>query len=702
MSNSAEKKEKKKKGGGKLLCFFLGFLFGILTIVGSVAGTVVYVINQPVKKTVALIDKSTSADLQSLLFGTSNQPGLLNQKYQEAKITELLGDIGSTVNSLSGENASLSTLNNLSPKISTVADTIAKTLGGYGIPVDSQTLLYTPFKGDNGLSAYLKSSMQNAAAGDLLQAFSGNSMSPLLRSLCYGEENVDYVMDESGNVTMLNGAKKRTLKDFTGENLSAIFNQIPVCSVLEINPDDSLLRAIAYGSANRYKVENGQIVMNQMVYSVQTEYGETSFFNDKGEQVLCEYETLAENAYKLTFADGKTQYVKENEVYADQAFTTPLLYQPIKIGDMTQDSTNLVDNILLKDALGVTASSHGILLNLAYGPNYTVNDDTIISEEERTVGDFRTNGGKLIDQIELDDVISMQENYDSSLILHLLYGKEGTYYKKIDTDGDGVNDGITQNMNFYVGKNDSTIIFNDGDTPVRNVTIDQENKLLRDENGKEYPYSRTGSKTVNGISCYKITVTFSPTSLGDLSSDANVLTNLTKSLTMKDLFDEETIAANKFLPHLQNECIDDLPTAIMNLTVTEVYHDEIYEEDGKTLKSYWKYLLVNEDGKVDDSVTITQMDKMLDNMQQNVHLATLNELTEDGLVEFSGKTLSSDIKTSIVIPGSTHQITINGTPISEAFVREDGSPKNTIGELTIAEVVSYLDGILEILNIIGA
>ena len=671
----------KKKGGflGRLLCLILGFLLGIIAVIGGVAGAVYYVATQPIDDTVEKVEDITGAELYTALFGTSDKPGVLNAKYAEATIGELIGDVGSAIGSLGNDNASLANFNEISPKVTDLVDGVVKAIGKYGIPLDTQTLLNTPFKGENGVVKYIETSLKTAPVGDLFQSFSDGKMSPLLCCICYGEEGVDYEMDDAGNVTMLNGAQKTTVSDLISEDLSKVFNKIPVSAVIDIDPNDTVMCAIAYGSTNRFTTDgNGKVIMTQVTYTVTP----TEILDDKNEKVECTRETIGD-VEKLTFADGEVQYVKDGKAYADEA-GTPVLYEKIKIGDLQKDSMSIIDNVLLKDALNIGEDTHAILKSLAYDKN----------DNPRTIGQLRHQGTDLINEISLDDIMAPDMN--NGLITHLLYGKKDVHYS--DKNSDGKIDDEEMQIIFYYAVENPTVVLDQFKQPIQ-ASIDADKGTLKTAGRVGSILGNQGTPTFDGVQYRKILVEFHPTSLGDLAGSDNVITNLTNTITVQEIFEEDTINSNKFLPFVKGETIESLPSAIMGLTVTEVYADEVFEADGVTLKKSWKYLLTNASGEVDYSIKVTDMDKMIDNMKNNVHLSTLQELANNGLVQFSGSTLSAPIRTEVSIGGfQTIYVYItdsNGNTVkaSDAF-----AGKTTMGELTVEEILQYVDGIIKVFD----
>ncbi len=532
---STEKKEKKKKkdkkkGGGKVLFFFLGFLFGILFLVGGIAGAGYYVVSRPIKDTVKTVDPFIGGDLSAMLFGTEENPGILNEKYAEKKVMDLFDDVTETVGNLGNETASLGDLNEISPKVESLVDGLVKTLNEYGIPLETERMLTVPLK---GLEGEIQACVKNITAGDLFNKFSDEPMSDIFLSICYGTKDKDFTIDEDGNVTMLDDAKKKTIGELTSVDLTTL------------------------------------------------------------------------------------------------------------LGDT-----------------------------------------------------------------ELDDFIKAEDNLDNPLVLSLLYGKEGIHYKKTDTTvtvlpgyvyvpktGTGVyrrNDTLTTAT--YVDELGRKFDLMDDGTFVVNAEkeTDTDPDGYYTENNRKYTARKGGEMKINGVDCIVYNVQFRSVTLGDMMGENNALASLTETLTLSDVFDEETIENNQFLPYIKNEPLEELPTAMSNLKIVDVFHDEIYQ--GSTVKPLWKFLL-EKDGAVDTSLKITEMDKLINNMSTNIQSATLNKLNEAGLIPNSS-TLTTPLKKEIDLGIlGTHTINMNGQPATTVL-----ASKHTIGELTTSEIIDYLGGVITVLN----
>lgn len=687
-----KKKEKKKHHLlRRIICLFLGFSLGIFFTVGAIVGGVYYVASHTLEETTNKVDDIAGTDLYATLFGSTDPegnvtPGILNASYADATIMQFVSDVSDAVGGLTDGDASLADLNEISPKVEETVSKFVDTLAGYGFQMDTQELMSTPFKGENGLVTYVKDSMLDASAGDLFSSFSGEALSPLLATICYGEEGVDYVKDEEGNVTMLGSATKTTVRDLVSEDLSSVFDKITVDSVVEISSDNELMCSLAYGSSNRYQFNGDKVTMLQVAYTVDTTGDSVVIYDDSDEKVDGNVETLSDGLYKLTTQDG-VSYVKDGKAYADEACATPILYKKVKIGELQGDAMDIIDGILLKDALDLNTTSSPLLLTLA---GYKVKNNQLVEKgEPRTIGDLRREGENVFNDIYLSDVMSLEDNYESKITMRFLYGKSSHYDLEM-VNGKPV---VTmKEQTFYVSRSDSSIIFDENGQRLPDASVNAEKTIYTAPDGTQYPYLIAGSTTVNNIKvhiCYLAgedgkPLYYEPTTIGDLKGDKNVISNLVNTLTLGEVFEDEVFDNHIFLKHVKNETIETLPDAIEQLTVVEVYDDEVHNPDG-TLKGSWKYLLTDKDtGEVDIHITVTDMQKMIDNMQYNIHHAVLYDLKADGVLEnLDANMLNKEIKRSIQISGTTIQLAQN-LPAEKVY----------LGDLTVDEMLAYVSTII--------
>ena len=489
-----------KKGGflGKFVAFLLGFILGIGAIAGAVAGIVVYVMSNTLSATAGLME-GFMPGIYSMMFGADGQNnGLLDEKYAEKTVAELLGDSMTAITEIQSGNGSLQSLGNVFPIVGNFAAQICVEMDAYAIPVDHATLMSKPL---GEVKDYLMESAKNAALGDLLKSMDSDNGkgNKLMNAISYGEENVDYTFDENGNVVMLNGAKKTTLNDLISEDgMDGLINKLPLDAVMDVNMSDEVMCAIAYGSTSRYSTnDKGDVIMNQVAYTFEDKGDGWNFYDDKSNAVDGTYELLTPTTAKLTLASGEVQYLKVEannltcKAYADEAFTKEVLYKKTKVGDLSKDSMSIINNIYLKDALGVDENSHKVLISLAYGKEgidfeYSKTDGSIQligNAKPRTIGDLRERGGALIDEIPLTDITV--EDRENGLVMYILYGREGVHYQ-IDKTTDKVV--MLQKHIAIVQNGTETKVYNEYGELLSGYSINTASNLYVDADGNEYTY----------------------------------------------------------------------------------------------------------------------------------------------------------------------------------------------------------------------
>ena len=278
---------------------------------------------------------------------------------------------------------------------------------------------------------------------------------------------------------------------------------------------------------------------------------------------------------------------------------------------------------------------------------------------------------------------TLLEDRDDAITMYLLYGKKGAHYI-IDDNGE------IQMQKQRIAIYDAQHIYNEYTEQLQEKT--QENKgyvidlaalTYVDVNGKEYTLEATTDtlNTPNGEATWHYLkqngeyTLYPKSTIADLPGTGRLVANFTSRMTVGEFFGADA-DKNPFLKHLKNSTINDLPDAVSNLTVGQVFEDDIYE-DG-TLKGQWKYLLTEKDSGTfrDDYKIATDMNKLLDNMTANIHKASLSQLVADEVIAVEDENvLNTPLRTSI--GGST--ITLDA---------------DTLGVLTASELLDYVAWVL--------
>lgn len=620
------REETSVRGGGffgKIIALLLGLILGILATVGGVVGAGYWAVTQPVDKVVDTVDGFANVGLYDLLFGSgedAENPGFLNEKYASETVLNLFKEVGATLGAL-GAEGTLNDVAEISPIVKTKVEELADAIKtGVGIDIDSKEFMATPI---TGMGDYLTTTLMEMPAGNLFSNLTDEGLSPILMALCYGTEDVDYTIDGEGNVQMLGDAKATTVEELISSDMSGLLDNVTVDSILDVGPEDSLTCAIAYGSSDRYTVKSDNTIeMNPIVYTLENKGDGEKFYDNDGNAVDCTYEAISGTSnYKLYFVEGEgesattvTYYAasvtktatNRYNVFKDAELTVPVKYSKMTLADLSADSEELINSVSLAEALNVKDdSAHAVLLSMAYGEKGTDwsfdrngNVVSLNGAKPRTIGDLRNGGQKLIDDVQLSDVLGADT--EDKMIMYVLYGKENVHYS-VDpkTDkitmlrrriaiaeglpyneyGEKMSGTLTQNGSVYTYTETYTEYgvrhtatytvgeaIKDGAAQATiSVLVEQDPEAVEADAKLYYLNDENGGK-----------VKYSPTRLGDLSGSDNALSKMTERLTLGEILGEDSVKDNKIFKHLKDSTVEDLPNAITNLTIGDVFHDEMY------------------------------------------------------------------------------------------------------------------------------
>lgn len=385
----------------------------------------------------------------------------------------------------------------------------------------------------------------------------------LMLSLAYGEENTHYRIktDAEGTyyiewLTDAATGKKyapRTIRDLQSGN---IIDEVQLSSVLEVSPldpdADKLMAALAFGNEGQhYEIVDGEIVW-------------------------------------LTDAEGNS-------------------YAPRTIKDLKKGSA-VIDDIYLSTVLDVGPSSGDIMLALAYGnegEDYEIVNGEIHMLRDatpRTISELKK--GDLIDNIRLSAVLTAAKK-DDKISMYLLYGIEGTHYRydeptdKIEMLGREV--GVLNNVAYDERGNalpGAVEAAGAGESFIYTYTYNDTIWLLTSLSGKT-------TETENGtIEYYCVTdetgaaVLYRPRTIGDLSGNSTLVSDITKDLTIQDLVGDT--GDSKLLNAISAWKIDELSNQkkIMSLKMSDVI--EIDDSSPAILKAMQGWTLgdLNDQDKI--------------------------------------------------------------------------------------------------------
>ena len=439
------------------------------------------------------------------------------------------------------------------------------------------------------------------------------------------------------------------------------------------------------------------------------------------------------------------------------------------IGDI-QDSS-IIDNIYLGDALGVKVDAngninqHNIIVSLAYGlkdVDWEVGTDkngnpAILMKsgaKPRTIGELKERSTALINEIQIADIMSASPN--DKIVMYLLYGKENVHYTLNEN-----NQPEMAQMRILLKENmgsGSVTVCNGYGESLSGYTLDTVAKTYTDSKGTVYHYTETSTTTDSETNIQTTVcllsdeagnpVKYAPHNLGDLAGSDNLITNLTKRLSVADILGDN-VYSNKFLKHIADCTINNMATEVLNLSIgeifeadiyvakngdtdtleglangvykytgetpftayvkvgstetTTVYKDEFFEvKDGakyiytpqdSDIAPTWKYLLTDKETGVitTDYKASTDMNKLLGNMTHNVQLACLDDLHEDKIIDF-GEDADNLLDSTVMASIGSYSVDL-----------PDGIVEGTrLGELTTHQMLSYTSALLDVIALINA
>ena len=301
-------------------------------------------------------------------------------------------------------------------------------------------------------------------------------------------------------------------------------------------------------------------------------------------------------------------------------------------------------------------------------------------------------GGNAEDSIlrtPLDSIIEL--DHTSAISMHITYGERDLHYSY-----DPATD-IVDMLPQRIAIDEAGDVYNEyGD--VKGGTYDSENNTYTETDGTVYLVESTPIDTLTTenntlANVYYLTdengkyVDYRSATIGDLANGSTI-DKMMLRMTIAELLGEDHVQEDSLLYHVKDETIESLPEAIENLTITQIFEDKIYKEDGSINPEWW-YLLHDEtvctknhtdcDGTCIEAYTITEMDGMIGNMRNNIDVSSLQKLKDDGMItKLDQNTLDKEIKPSI------GTVPIDYTP-------ETGKTK--LGDLTVNELMEYMNAV---------
>lgn len=580
-------------------------------------------------------------------------------------------------------------------------------------------------------------------AGDFSNVFEGlviadllnvtASSDAILRSLAYGVENEDYKI-ESGQIVMLNGAKKRTFSDLRndGNLLSTLYLKDVMGVTAESN---EAMIALAYGKESKHYTLNkatSTFTMLEKVYTARkiasTSGGSPvlTLFDGDGNKVTDEttgsYDATA-NEWRWSEGSGENEksYIAKKTgaygnynyyVYDESNASVPLKYSPRTITELSDvDLQSLLDGVSLAAALGIDETStdaDDLMMTLVYGKkgkHYKIVTDASTGAEKIQLlpiqysVTFDTASGAYLWKDENGDTVTpVSKEAD---VFEFLRTKNGetryVYVAGVTADGTYTLRDVFGNELSYNARTISEL--NSGDSMLQIFDDVELTTFLAEDKtdkinlyllyGKEAKYNPLTGAYENGDyyldTAGNVAVLTAPRTLGDLrngTGENSLFSKMRSELTIGDILGD--VSGNKILKLLSDATLDTLADKVNAIEITALFEDEIYEKDPTTgefvlvggqkkMKAEWAYLLNDPEATTQTTYTINDMADLMENMKKNIKCATINQLNTD---------FSLDLDNDFLI------MPLISTVAEEAGI--DATAKTTIGALTMTEMTKYI------------
>ena len=373
-----------------------------------------------------------------------------------------------------------------------------------------------------------------------------------------------------------------------------------------------------------------------------------------------------------------------------------------KLSDL--NATYIKENLTIGQVLGITEADDGILGTFA---NYKVGDfNESTLKSKLTIGDvINTNAHPILEKLATTTL----ENVNNTAIQNAL--NDLTLGEVIEIDG--TSHPLFQYMsNKKLSEINATFIDSISIKDALGITTTTDPILLQIIDLKLGDL-KDSSLLKNKITNLKLNQLMDVSGIPVLEQLGNYQINqltadVINGLKICDII--EGASGNFYLKHLSTSTIETLSTDINNITVMQLFADSMeYDSYGNVIGT-WKYLLKwnwdssdanapNKDYVAPEDYKVSDMSAMIENMHNNIEVATLHELHDDKmLAHLDDNTLDAKLVYRIaLVDFSSNVEAITGQPIVDAD--NDGCIDNmTIGDLNVLQVSRYLSLVLNAIN----
>lgn len=719
--------EGRKKGGfwGKFLAVVLGFLFGIIVTIGSIAAVGYYLVaRMTIRQGIEFVGNLTGKDVDYTDY--------ITDEYANETVMGLVGELQKLSESLSDKTITLADLNAISPLVEKqVTDLSARLAADFRIPLAVNSAYHgedgsvldeegnviidasgnvvkkdengrADFTGKDGemlvglmdlpfgeISTFLVDSLAPVQVGAVLSAPEVGMLTPnsenydLLMLVCYGDKGNyktnqagDIVLDENGNAEMLGGAKATTFGNLLGfggsGGMEAIIQNMSVAGLMEatgsLDDSDELVRALLYGVEGvHYAVgTEGEIEMLRVGIAV---YGGAAY--DRGGNLLPGAVEETEGDYLYTDGDTVYRLERQSEESIEIETEEGPLSLPLLIAEDETGEEVFYKPHTIGDLSGENSLISGITKDLTIGQFMGDGEQSSLSAAISAWKIDDLNDQDKIMSLKIADVIGVDEN--SPAVLQAM--------------------------------RDRTLAdLNDKDT-FNQLALGEVIEI--DESNPDTP---------------ALLVSLQNTSIGELSDAVN-------RLTLVELLGEDQVEKNSILRNLADSTVKTLADDISALSIAQVFEDKVYKTDGdgnyldengnvlyyndtdgnwytspdfaadtrseRVLTGTWKYLLTGD--KAAEEYTLEDIGDLTANMTKNVQSAALNDLYADGVIQTQDGSGDLTFLTEKILYEAT--VSVGGIRYTVLSIDPaEFSDKQTIGELTIQELIDYVRAVISALN----
>ncbi len=517
--------------------------------------------------------------------------------------------------------------------------------------------------------------LMNGGTSDLLNSIQLGSIfnvspldenaDPITLSLAYGEKGIHYDVVEGELVWLINPETNepyapKTVNDLLSGDFNSIINEMKLGTVLGISPADSdadpLMLALAYGyedtdyTVDPVTLEVTYITAPKTILSLtQGDIFSTlrigtvlglDIFAQPGDEG---YDAMS---HAIAFGYPGTHYIiNDNKVEWQTNPTTNEKYDYRTVGSMS-NMGDMLGDLRVETALGVTADSPKLLLALAYG-SYTLEVDPETNKnvltnvsDYHTISELSSTENNLFDSLKLKDFLD-EESIESNMLLSHL-GNETL----------GTLPGAVEKLTF------------------KQIYPRQIYKCRYLYNGIVLSYDQETKKYYYMDGDNKITYE------GDLAD-----LTVEYEYTHVRYPDDHIVNASGYVK--ESDLVYNADTGFYDY----VDGDTVYEVH-LALTPQWKYLLLSDDvdGHSHD-YPLTDFSQLVSNMTYNMQNAKLYDLSADGIVSLSSETLNTSLVTDLNLDALGHfQATFPGFAEGEEI---------KLGDLTILQLMDYTAALIK-------